>query len=99
MAPITTALIERGFQQAVLILEGSLSLLPLHIVQGDIIFSQAPSAFTLYTCYHNLLQRVSMIAETQPPSLACVSNPHSTLTPLTFSDIETDEISKLFNPA
>ena len=92
--PIATRLSELGYQQAILIPTGTLSLLPLHALVPQVNFTVAPSARALQSALGKQKERINL-----PPSLLGIGNPLPNPKPLAFARLEVEEISPLFGTA
>lgn len=92
MLPITQTVMEKGYDQAVMIPTGLLALLPMHAVMLDqVAFSYVPSARALKSV---LLDEDHVH---RSPALLSIVNPTSQkMAPLRFADIEAREVAALF---
>ena len=93
MRPIATRLSELGYQQALLIPTGVLSLLPLHAICHDsVIFTLAPSVRALQSAQVAAKQRTNL-----PLALLGIGNPSAKKhQPLAFARLEVTQIAPLF---
>jgi CHAT domain-containing protein/tetratricopeptide (TPR) repeat protein len=84
----------QGFEGAVLISGGRLSLLPLHAAFEKTVISYTPSARSLQTVRQSLAARAEM-----PPVLLGIGNPLPNPRPLAFARAEFDAIAQLYPEA
>jgi CHAT domain-containing protein len=95
LQPVSQWMKEKSKDQAILITDGMLSLLPLIPADNSIIYSLIPSAYFLDAC---MKRSENFKTPKDQARMVLIQNPSTSLAPLEFSLFETAFLQKLFKP-